>query len=251
MFAAERREAILAKVFEEGRARTTDLARSLDVSEVTIRADLDALVAQGRLDRVHGGATLPQHPLVGFDQRSAQHVEAKQRIAAAAARLVRDGTTVALDSGTTCLALASQLPTVSDLVVVTPGLPIALRLMEVAGIEVRLLGGRVLPRIKATVGPARAQGLEGLITHVAFVGAGGVDGDLDVVEGAYEIAEAKRNLLAAARHRVLLADSSKWSSSDRYKAVEMSAFDTVVSDVGLPEAAQEAVRAKGVELVLV
>lgn len=251
MFAAERREAILALVFADGRARTADLARSLDVSEVTIRADLDALVAQGRLERVHGGATLPQHPLVGFDQRSGQHVEAKQRIAAAAARLVRDGTTIALDSGTTCLALADRLPTVADLVVVTPGLPVALRLLDVAGVEVRLLGGRVDPRTKATVGPVRTPGQEGAITHVAFVGAGGVDADLDVVEGAYAIAEAKRDLVASARRRVLLADSSKWSSTDRHKAVGLGAFDTVVTDVDLPAAAQAAVRAAGVELVLV
>jgi DeoR family transcriptional regulator of aga operon len=251
VFAAERREAILAKIFEQGRARTTDLAKTLDVSEVTIRTDLDALVAQGRLERVHGGATIPQHPLVGFDQRSTQNVEAKQRIAAAAAQLVKDGTTVALDSGTTVFALACQLPTVTDLVVVTPGLNIALRLMEVTGIEVRLLGGRVIPRIKATVGSARVQGLDNEIAHVAFVGAGGIDVDQDVVEGTHEIAESKRILVANARRRVLLADSSKWSSTDRYKAVEVAAFDTVITDVGLPLEAQQTIRARGVELLLV
>ncbi|PFG15563.1 DeoR family transcriptional regulator [Propionicimonas paludicola] len=251
VFAADRRAAILAKVFEDGHARTVDLAELLQVSEVTIRGDLDELERQGRIARVHGGATMPQSPLVGFDERSTQRVEVKQRIAAAAAQLINDGTTVVLDSGTTIYALACQLPTVSHLVVVTPGVSIALRLMEVSGIEVRLLGGRVEPRIKATVGSVRAQGLEGVIAHIAFFGAGGIDADNDIAEGTFGIADSKRSLMATARRRVLLADSSKWASEDRYKVASVAEFDTVITDDGLPEQLRERVRSLGCELIIV
>ena len=250
VFASERRAAILAIIFERGNARTTDLAASLGVSEVTIRTDLEILENHGRVARVHGGATLPEAPIVGYDARAAQHVDAMQRIGAAAAKLVSDDMTIILDSGTTVFALARQLPTVSDLVVLTPGINIALALMEVSGIDVRLLGGRLVPRIAATVGSVRQQGLEGEIAHIAFLGAGGMDVDHDVVEGTFDIAEAKRSLAAAARKRVLLADSAKWFGTDRHKVMNVSGFDTVITDSAMPESVQDAIRAAGPSLIV-
>ncbi|PVZ94724.1 DeoR family transcriptional regulator [Amnibacterium flavum] len=238
-------------IFEQGKARTIDLARSLGVSEVTIRTDLEVLEDQGRVSRVHGGATMPEEPLVGFDQRSTQRVEAKQRIAAAAVRLIEDGMTIVLDSGTTSFALARQLPTVTDLVVLTPGVNIALRLMDVAGVDLRLLGGKLMPRIAATVGTARQQGLEGVIAHVAFLGAGGVDADNDIVEGTFDIADSKRTLGAVARRKVLLADASKWTTTDHHKVLNVSDFDTVITDDTMPQAIQDSIRASGCELIVV
>lgn len=251
MFASERRSAILATVFEHGNARTAELATQLGVSEVTIRTDLELLESQGRVTRVHGGATLPEAPIVGFDARASQAVEAKRRIGAAAAQLVSDDMTIILDSGTTILSLARQLPPVSDLVVLTPGINIAVALMEVSGVEVRLLGGRLVSRIASTVGSARQQGLEGVIAHIAFFGAGGMDHDQDVVEGTFEIAESKRSLAAAARRRVLLADSSKWFGTDRHKVMNVSGFDTVITDDAMRADVQDAIRATGVTLLVV
>ncbi|WP_336630350.1 MULTISPECIES: DeoR/GlpR family DNA-binding transcription regulator [unclassified Microbacterium] len=250
MFASERRAAILATILEHGNARTADLAAGLGVSEVTIRNDLEVLERQGRVAREHGGATLPEAPIVGFDARVSQAVEAKQRIAAAAARLVTDDMTIILDSGTTIFALARQLPAVSDLVVLTPGINVALALMDVSGIEVRLLGGRLVPRISATVGSVRQQGLAGEIAHIAFLGAGGMDLDHDVVEGTMDIAESKRSLAAAARKRVLLADSTKWFSVDRHKVMNVSGFDIVITDSDMPDEVQDAIRASGPSLIV-
>lgn len=241
----------MTAVFERGTARTRDLAEELQVSEVTIRADFETLERQGRVSRVHGGVTMSETPLMGFDVRSTQNVEAKQRIGAAAAALVSDNSTIILDSGTTILALARHLPALQDLEVLTPGVNVGLALMDVSGVRVRLLGGRLVSRIAATVGSPRQQGLEGEIAHIAFVGAGGMDADHDVVEGSLDIAESKRSLITASRRRVLLADSSKWFTRDRHKVVNVSQFDTVVSDSDMPNSTQDAIRATGAELVLV
>ncbi len=240
----------MTAVFERGTARTRDLAEELRVSEVTIRNDFEILERQGRVSRVHGGVTMSETPLMGFDARSTQNVEAKQRIAAAAAALVSDNSTIILDSGTTILALARHLPAVQDLEVLTPGVNVGLALMDVSGIRVRLLGGRLVSRIAATVGSPRQQGLDGEIAHIAFVGAGGMDADHDVVEGSLDIAESKRALIGASRRRVLLADSSKWFTRDRHKVVNVSRFDTVISDADMSASTQEAIRSNGVELLL-
>ncbi|WP_308288579.1 DeoR/GlpR family DNA-binding transcription regulator [Microbacterium resistens] len=250
MHSTQRREAIMTAVFERGTARTRDLAEELNVSEVTIRTDFEFLERQGRVTRVHGGVTMSETPFMGFDARSTQNVEAKQRIAVAAAALVSDNSTIILDSGTTVLALAKHLPVVSDLEVLTPGINVGLALMDVSGIRVRLLGGRLVSGVAATVGSPRQQGLDGEIAHVAFVGAGGMDADQDVVEGALDIAESKRTLIGASRRRVLLADSSKWFTRDRHKVVNVSQFDTVISDTDMPASTQAAIRASGAELIL-
>ncbi|MDR2374457.1 MAG: DeoR/GlpR family DNA-binding transcription regulator [Bifidobacteriaceae bacterium] len=246
-----RREAILAAVYKTGRARTTDLAVDLGVSEVTIRNDLDALERLGRISRVHGGAAMPEVPLVGFHQRRDRQVEQKQRVAAAASRLIRDDQTIILDSGTTVVQLARLLPTVANLVVYTRGLYVALHLMEVSGVDLRLLGGKLLPGIAATLATATAGGLDGILAHTAFLGAGGIDRDMDVVEGRVQIAETKRIMMAAARRRVLLADSSKWFTSDPHKVVGLSSFDTVITDDGLAPEIRAAIESQGVELVVV
>lgn len=248
--ASQRREAILTAVFEQGTVRTREVAEQLGVSEVTIRTDFELLEQQGRVARVHGGVTMSETPLMGFDARSTQNTEAKQRIAAAAAKLVDDHSTVILDSGTTIFALARQLPTREDLVVMTPGVNIALTLMDVKGVHVRLLGGRLVPRIAATVGSPRQQGLEGEIAHVAFLGAGGMDSDHDVVEGSIDIAESKRSLAAVARRTVLLADASKWFTFDRHKAMNVANFDVVITDSAMPAETQAAIRGTGVELIV-
>ena len=249
--ASQRRAAILTAVFKQGTVLTRDLAAMLGVSDVTIRGDFDALEKQGRVARVHGGVTMSETPLMGFDARSSQNVEAKQRIAAAAARMVTDGMTVVLDSGSTVFELARLLSASNDLVVFTPGINIALALMDVDGIQVRLLGGRTVSRIMATVGSPRQQGIEGEIGHVAFLGAGAIDSDQDVVEGSLDIAESKRTLAAVARRRVLLADSSKWASYDRHKVMNVADFNTVVTDDGMPEELRAAIRATGAELIVV
>ncbi len=240
----------MTALFEHGTVRTRDLAEQLGVSEVTIRTDFEALEQQGRVSRVHGGVTMTETPLMGFDARSTQNVAAKQRIGAAAARLVKDDTTIILDSGTTVFSLARQLPTVTDLVVLTPGVNIALTLMDVAGVTVRLLGGRLDPRIASTVGTPRQQGIEGEIAHIAFLGAGGMDSDYDVVEGSFDIAESKRSLANAARKLVLLADAAKWNTFDRHKVMNVSRFDMVITDESMPEATRDAIRETGVELII-
>jgi DeoR family transcriptional regulator of aga operon len=71
-----------------------------------------------------------------------------------------------------------------------------------------------------------------------------------VVEGTFDIAESKRSLAAAARKRVLLADSSKWFSTDRHKVMNVSGFDTVITDSAMPEGVQDAIRSAGVDLII-
>ena len=112
---AERRGQILELVRRQRRATVAELADRFKTSLVTIRGDLAALAADGALVRTRGGALpLREEEEVSLDVKQTLNPEQKQRIAAEAARLIRDGETILLDSGTTTFAIARQVVAVAD-----------------------------------------------------------------------------------------------------------------------------------------
>src|SRR5947209_13791040 len=138
----ERRERILAVLKTNGRVLATDLSRSLNVSDDTIRRDLDTLAEMGLVQRVHGGA-LRRTPInEDFVARQADAGDAKLSLARATAALIRPGQVVILDGGTTTLAVAQQLPKTLEATVITTSPPVATALASHLGIEIITLGGR-------------------------------------------------------------------------------------------------------------
>jgi DeoR family transcriptional regulator of aga operon len=253
MLAEERRAKILEQLYRAGRVRTSDISASTGVSEVTIRNDLVELERRGRLVRTHGGAVTSLDDagiLTAFSTRMSQRREEKRRIAMAAAELVCSNETVIFDAGTTTHHLAHLLPPVTNLTVLTPGLNVAQTLMNTAGVEVFVLGGRLLPALNETVGSVAQMGIDDLPVHKLFLGAHAIDAELDVVDISLDLAQTKRRFAKMARHVVLLADSSKWRTRGDVKALAMNDIDVVVTDAGLPEDERRRIQDLGVRLVI-
>src|SRR5260221_1003537 len=123
LFPVERRDRILGLLQEEGNVVAFDLARGLNVSIDTVRRDLDYLASAGSIRRVQGGA-LPAAPVPGFiRQRSAEETEAKKALAQRGASLVRAGSVVLFDSGSSNLEIVKALPRDIELAAVTPCIP--------------------------------------------------------------------------------------------------------------------------------
>src|SRR5919108_2671651 len=141
---AKRRSELVHLARQRGQVTVTELAEAFDVSQDTIRRDLDYLQRRGILTRTHGGAVLPEEPAAGdhpFSQRETDHAEAKERIARVAAELVTDGETLILNGGTTTLAVARYLAGHRDLTVVTNNVLIPPALPRDAVRDVYLIGG--------------------------------------------------------------------------------------------------------------
>ena len=162
MLIDERRQYILGLLQSDGRVLVAELSRQLGISQITIRKDLDHLEGKGLIQRTHGGA-LPVQTGALFDpslqEKQKQHSHEKQRIAAAAARLVQEGQCVMLDSGTTTTAIARALRRFSQLTVITNAVNIA---AELAGtnFEVILTGGTLRKNSFSLVGPLAEDVLE-------------------------------------------------------------------------------------------
>ena len=236
LFTTERRAHIAALVLAQQRVTVAALRARFGVSEVTLRKDLDWLEDHGQLVRTHGGAIAPQREIAesAFAVRERQQHAEKHRIGQAAAALVHDGDTIALDASTTALALARCLTERQELTVVTSGLRVAQELATATGVMVLMPGGMVRAEAFSLVGGWGTSLLEQVHIHKAFVGAQG----LTITEGltdvnADEIA-MKRALVNAAREVVAIVDHTKWEHVALATFCDFTALTHIITDEPTP-----------------
>jgi DeoR/GlpR family transcriptional regulator of sugar metabolism len=233
----ERRRWLLDRLQRDGRLIAATLARELDTSEDTIRRDLRELAAAGLVQRVHGGA-LPRSPaLEPFAVRRQRGSEAKQRLAAAALPLIRDGQTLLLDGGTTNLALAHRLPAGLRLTVISPSPSIALALAGHPTAEVILLGGRLDKASEAVVGAAAVAAVGVLRVDVCFLGVCSVAASVGISCAGFEEAELKRAMVRSAAEVVALVTADKLGTAAPFVIGPVDALHRIVTETSAPAAA--------------
>jgi DeoR family fructose operon transcriptional repressor len=205
--AIDRLQRIEAKVRTHGRVRVVDLATELDVSEMTIRRDLDVLAEQGIVQRIRGGAVAsgPQP----FADRFSRHVRAKDRIASKLADLVGDGGAIGIDASSTVQRLASHLGHVRDLTVLTNGQDTFAALQDRPGVTPLLTGGQLDTRTGSLVGPIATRSARSLLLRRLFVSAAALDPAHGTSETTLEDADTKLALADVAADVVVAVDSSK------------------------------------------
>ncbi len=256
VFARERQDHIAGIVEERGRARVSDLASRFGVSSVTIRKDLVALEANGRIVRTHGGAIAPDRSRseLAFDIRERLQRDEKARIGAAAAELVQDGESIVMDASTTSLAVARRLKARggwSQLTVITNGLRLASELAGSPGIIVLMLGGRVRWEALSVVGQLG----DGLFSRInvqkAFVGAAGFTIESGLSDATEEEAQIKRSMVAAAREVLAIVDHTKWERTAFATFCKTGDVTTVLTDDEAPAGMVEALLDRRIRVHLV
>jgi DeoR family transcriptional regulator, aga operon transcriptional repressor len=235
-----RQERITALVEEQGFVRVSDLSTRFGVSSVTVRTDLQSLESHGRVRRIRGGAMPPgiQRSEQPFEVAEHDLASEKAAIGACAAGLVADGDTVLLDVGTTTTAIARALVARADLrdvTVVTNGLTVALVLERAwPRISVVVTGGTLRPLQHSLVNPLATMVLSTINPDIAFVGCNGVDPVRGVTNVNLPEAEVKRQMLSAARRRVIVADGSKLGQVAAVHLCPVADVDRVVTGVSAP-----------------
>ena len=248
----ERLAQIAALVGERHAMTVAELSEHFDVSAATIRTDLDELERRGLLLRSHGGAVRVDRNSREFSLqvRERSQVEEKGRIGAAAAAMIADGDAIALDSSTTALQIARRIRDRRELTVVTSSLMVALELIDAPGITVVMPGG-VLDRDSVSlVGALGTETLAKCNAGKGFFGVRGLTAGSLTDVNSYE-AELKRSLISASKEVNVVADSSKWGRVALVSLVPWSAVQRVISDRGAPLAMVAALRARGIEVLLV
>jgi DeoR family transcriptional regulator, aga operon transcriptional repressor len=253
MLIDERRQHILELIQNQGRALVSELSQQLNISQITIRKDLDYLQSKGVVQRSHGGALRVQSSALidpTLQEKQKHNFREKERIAAAATKMVEEGQCIILDSGTTTTALAERLKRFKQLTVITNAVNIA---AELAGtdFEVILVGGTMRKNSFSLVGPLAEDNLEEMHADILFLGVDGFDLEVGITTPNFLESRVNRAMVKAARLVVAVCDSSKFNRRSLSRIVPPGAIHHVITDQNLPKDIQESLRAMGIALTLV
>lgn len=260
LLAEQRRALILDEVRRRGGVRVNELTRKLNVSDMTVRRDLDALARQGVVEKVHGGAV----PVVeasshepGFEAKSSLELGAKEAIARAAAQLVTPGSAIALSGGTTTYALAHRLLDVPDLTVVTNSVRVAdvfhaasRRPGSREGAATVVLTGGVRTPSDSLVGPVADRAIDSLHFDLLFLGVHGISVEAGLSTPNLAEAETNRQFVRSARRVIVIADHTKWGTVGLSSFASLEDVDTLVTDAGIPEVLREEISEHLADLIV-
>lgn len=214
MIAENRYQMILEVLMRQKTVTVQQLAQLLDISESTIRRDLIALDSQGRLKRVHGGATLLENQFYSNEPdmttKEGLFIKEKKQIGSYAASLIKADDLVYIDAGTTTLQLVQAIDGEAlKAVYVTNGLAHT-RLLARKGCTVYVPAGRIRERTEAIVGGATMNSLRRFNFSLAFMGTNGISLERGFTTPDIEAGEMKAAAIASARQTWFLADESKF-----------------------------------------
>ena len=247
-----RRRRILDWIQEEGSARVRELALAFQVSEATIRQDLERLEQDGHVTREHGGAFLnaapaPEGTMILHHQ---ENMDQKRRIGVLAAGLVQDGETLILDAGTTTTEIARHLTQRRNLTVITNALNIAVILGAVPGNAVHMPGGQFKAPTLSLSGDKSVEYFRNIYAGKLFLATAGVSLETGLTYPSFADLQLKEAMIKAASHVYLVADSTKINKSSFTRLGSMDVIHSFITDAGISAEDTQAFRARGIDVMI-
>ncbi|WP_286197166.1 DeoR/GlpR family DNA-binding transcription regulator [Tropicibacter sp. R15_0] len=252
MLSTVRRQRITEWIEEEGSARVRDLAKAFQVTEATIRQDLERLEETGRITREHGGAFLNSVPkqVASHALHHQVEMEKKQKIGRLAASLVQDGETLILDAGTTTTEVANGLAEHSNLTVITNALNIAMTLGSVSSFSVHMPGGEFKPPTLSLTGDKSVDYFGDILAGKLFLATAGVEVNRGLTYPSFADLRLKQAMIRAAQHVYLVADSTKINRPSFTLLGDLSLVQTFITDDGISDKDAKEFENRGIELLI-
>lgn len=225
-----------------------------DVSNMTLRRDIEFFESQGEAIKVRGGARSMKFITTSmedaFSQRLGENLKSKERLAHRAIQMIETGRSLFLDSGTTMLMLASQMPD-ERLNITTTGPNIALELIKKPQTIVNIVGGMVNRDNISVAGNQALRFLEDINIDIAFIVPSGMSAENGMTCGNYIECELKSFIVEKARRVVVLMDKSKLDKSLPYTFCKLEQVDVVITDATLPDEIIRQAAGCGTEIITV
>lgn len=225
---AERRKVILGILMENNSVSVSELAKRLNVTVVTARADLVALEEEGLLVRTHGGAVPAQNPKILARIQAEKGV--KGAVAKAAAEMIEDGETIIVTAGTTTALIAKYLLGKKNIHIVTNNTLLLSYARTNPQIRVTLIGGEFRPEEEGVVGPMALQAIDPFHVSKAIIGIDGASIKQGFTANSVESADLVRKMAEQADQVVAISDSSKFDKPGFARILPFDGVDTLVTD---------------------
>ena len=239
MLAVERRKAILEKIKNDGNATVSDLSAQFEVTEETVRRDLQELEKRGLVLRIHGGAVPFDEglPDLSADVRETVNTEGKKAIAKEAARYIKSGDTIFLDASTTVMFLAREIKNLTDITIITNSLRVINELSLCEGIKLICTGGTFYENNKSFVGISAQNTIKEFYAEKCFVSCAGVTPDGGMLDSREEEGILKKLMFQNSNSVILLCDKTKIGRIRTYKIAPLSRADMIITDIESGETA--------------
>ncbi|MHA6529101.1 DeoR/GlpR family DNA-binding transcription regulator [Paenibacillus sp. BAC0078] len=231
MLAAERRKKIIDLVHQDKRVLVSDLSRMFEVTEETIRRDLEKLEKDGILSRTYGGAMLNRHTNedLPFVTRGAINTDMKRNIALKALNLINDGDTLMVDPSSTSFEFLKLLESKHNLTVITNSINI-LHEFASSGMNIISSGGSLRHRSLSLVGPVAHDTIQRYNVDTAVISCKGIDLERGVTDSNEPECELKKYMLRQAEKVVLLVDHTKFDKTAFTKLADLGRVDVLITD---------------------
>lgn len=254
MYSEERKQKVLEMIQANGSMATSELAKIVGASPITLRRDLTILESMGLIKRTHGGAiskSIENRMELSFFEKSRHNLEEKIRIAQKASEMIQVGDTIMLDAGTTTFQIAKHIKEKMDIHVLTNSVYNLLELAESPGIEMSLTGGSLRKISRSLIGPLAIQSLKSIRAGKLFLGATGVSLDQGLTSPNMIEAQTKITMIRSADTVILVVDHSKFGKTTLGKFAELDEVQVLITDRKAPSEIIKAIIEKGVEVIQV
>jgi DeoR family transcriptional regulator of aga operon len=250
---AERRNKTLKMLKDNGQVSVVELSDLLNVSEVTIRKDLQYLERRNLLIRTHGGAMLNDYLVQDqhFEEKGKRYANEKQRIGEAAANLVEDGDTLLMDAGTTMVQIARHLTNKRKLTILTSAINVAMELMRIPDLQLVMLGGVIRSTSAAVVGPYAEMMVKEHYCSKLFLAVDGLDPDFGLTTTNALEAHLNKMMIDSAQKTILVMDSSKFGRRGLSRICGLDRINLIITDSGISDSMRKIIEDRDVELLIV
>ncbi len=252
MLRPERQDFILKRLEKEGSVRTTGLASEMEVTDETVRRDLEALEQRGDILRIHGGAVKAERTKreLMLTERQLRNREAKRAIAQEAAKRIQENETIFIDASSTALTLVEYLPSF-HLTVVTNAHNVVSALAGREGLDLICTGGIWEPRSRSYIGLPAEAAMRKYHIHRMFFSSTGVNLERGISETNPRQAAFKERIIDDAEDVCLLADSTKMGLMASFIFAQVGQLTSVVTEEGSSPEVLDGLEEAGVEVMRV
>ncbi len=230
MLKIERQEYIFRKLNLHNKVLSSDLSQEMDVSEDTIRRDLNELAESGRIIKVHGGA-LSKSFHSSFYRSDIYKLDAKKVIAQKVINLIKDGMFVLTSGGTTLLEMARMLPAALHATFFTPSIPAAYEYMLHPNIELISIGGKISRNSHISIGAETINKINEIKPDVCILGINAIDFKKGITDNDWDVVQIKKKMIEVSQKTIALAISEKIDTEQRLKICDYEAIDILITEL--------------------
>lgn len=231
MLKRERQAYIVHQVNLHNKVLSTDLSEEINVSEDTIRRDLQELDKKGKLIKVHGGALSHSFSNINYPSKKIYAQNNKKIIAKKAVGLIRDGMFVLTGGGTTVVELARALPLTLSATFISGSIPAIVEFMNHPNADVFVVGDKLSRNSKITLGAEAVSRINSLKPDICFLGINAINIEDGVTDNDWDVVQLKQAMIESAQKVVCLTISEKINSMQPIHVCGLDKIDILITEL--------------------